>query len=260
MKLPPITPKQIEIINLVYKYRYLTSTQIQLFLNHKDKMRINLWLKDLNEKEYLSKIYSHKIGENIKPAIYYSGINAIRYYKTLDMDNNYLKKLYRDNERTNEFLVRQIFIADICLDLITINNQGKDKYEFHTAADCTSNPIYSFLEDLSPQLLITKNDNKQYILVMLDSNMPKYRVKKKIKSYIELFYESAWEDNIGTKFPTILFACESKALLIFAKKTARYLLEDYQDPEDLQLWFGLYDDIQEYGVDGEIWEWLVTMC
>lgn len=255
MKIPEITNKQIEILKLIYRFRFLNSTQIQQFLNHKDKMRINLWLKDLHNKQYINRIYSNKIGDNTKPAIYYSGGNLFKYVRShFDYGEKYLKNIYRDSERSRSFIENQMLLADICLDLIDINSKGGIQYEFETAADVTSSSKYFFMESLSPQLIINKNNNRQYILALLDSNMPKYMVKKKIKNYIELFYENAWEENVGKQFPTILFACESKALLIFAKKTARYLLADYQNPEDLELWFGMNEDIEEHGIDAEVWE------
>ena len=94
MTLPKITNKQQEILLLIYKYRYLNRIQIQQLLNHKNKKNINTWLKDLTEKQYLNKIYSNNVGENIKPAIYYASINAIRYYKRLNMSSYYLKKIF----------------------------------------------------------------------------------------------------------------------------------------------------------------------
>ncbi len=52
------TGKQIEIIDLVYKFRFINRTQIQKILNHKDPRRINAWLKELVEYKYLGRIYS----------------------------------------------------------------------------------------------------------------------------------------------------------------------------------------------------------
>jgi hypothetical protein len=257
MALPKITNKQIEILNLIYTYRFLNRIQIQTFLNHKYHKRINDWLKDLTRKEYVRRIYSNKLGENTKSAIYYAGINAIRYYKTLDLNSTYIKKLYRDNERSESFIDEQIFIADICLDLMAITSKGQINYTFVTAAGVTSNQLYIFMEDLSPQLTFTKknkSETKQYILTTLNSSMPKYMVKKRIKKYFELFFTNEWEEHTGQPFPTILFACETKALMIFAKHSAKYLRDDYQNPDDLELWFGMNEDIKECGIGAEIWE------
>jgi len=110
---------------------------------------------------------------------------------------------------------------------------------------------------LSLRLILTKKikgETKQYILVTLNSTMPKYMVKKKIKNFLELFFSNEWEENTDQPFPTILFACETKALMIFAKKSAKYLKDDYQNPDDLELWFGMNEEIEERGIDAEIWE------
>ncbi len=261
MTLPKITKKQIEILSLIHQFRYLNRIQIQDFLNHKDYKRINSWLKDLNEKQYLNRIYSNSIGQNTKPAIYYTGINAIKFYKTKDLYNNkYLKKLYRDSKRSYGFIEKQLFIADICLKFKKINTKGETKYQFVTAADVTSNSLYSFMEDLSPQLIFTKKtktEYKQYVLVLLDSITPQHMVKKKIKNYIGLFYSNEWEEHTKNSFPTVLFACQTKSLLIFAKRATKKLLDDYQNPEDLELWFATIEDIKESGIMAEIWEEII---
>ena len=258
MTLPKITNKQTEILTLIYQFRFLNRTQIQQLLNHKDPKTINTWLKDLTEKQYLIRIYSNTIGANTKPAIYYAGINAIRYYKSLDQDNDaYLKKLYRDNERGENFIAEQLLIADSGLHLIEINKKRGAHYEFLTAADVTSNSLYKFMEDLSPQLIFTKKSKsqfKQFVLVFLDSALPKYMIKKKMKNYIELFFTNEWEENTKQPFPTILFACQTLALMIYAKKTMRWLLDDYQNPEEFEAWFATIDDIREHGINAEIWE------
>jgi len=43
-------------------------------------------------------------------------------------------------------------------------------------------------------------------------------------------------------------------VIIFAKRTAKALADDYQGPEELELWFGMNEEIREYGISGEIWE------
>ncbi|MCA9344861.1 replication-relaxation family protein [Candidatus Saccharibacteria bacterium] len=71
--IPKITHKQTEILDLIYTHRFLNRIQIQAFLKHKDKKTINLWLKDLRQKDYINWIYNkHHFAEKTKPAIYYS--------------------------------------------------------------------------------------------------------------------------------------------------------------------------------------------
>ena len=50
-----ITKKQETILTLIFTFRFINSKQIQEFLQHKDHRRINSWLKDLTEKEYVER-------------------------------------------------------------------------------------------------------------------------------------------------------------------------------------------------------------
>ena len=71
MTLPKTTEKQKDIIDNVFRFRFINRYQIQKIVGHKDSKRVNVWLKDLVEKNYLGRIYSRKLLENTKPAVYY---------------------------------------------------------------------------------------------------------------------------------------------------------------------------------------------
>lgn len=61
MKINKITPKQIEIILLLYKFRFLNTNQFKTLLKHKDIRRINSWLKDLNKNKNNYYLTAYKI-------------------------------------------------------------------------------------------------------------------------------------------------------------------------------------------------------
>lgn len=82
-KPPKLTKKQQEIVKLLYRFRFLNRIQIQAFLGHKDPKTINLWLRDLRAKGYVEWIYSTHFAEKTKPAVYYLGLNGVRYLRTL---------------------------------------------------------------------------------------------------------------------------------------------------------------------------------
>jgi hypothetical protein len=124
-KLPPVTKKQEEIITLVYRFRFINRAQLQRLFNHKDARRINTWLRDLVAKNYLGRIYSRKLLENTKPAIYYlqnNGIIWIRYEKGEEYDNyygqldiKYLKKFYEDRNASLTFINHCITLFEFYL-------------------------------------------------------------------------------------------------------------------------------------------------
>src|SRR6266568_5498457 len=118
MKLPKTTKKQQAILELLYTYRFLNRIQIQSLMGHKDYKRINAWMKDLREKYYVEWLYSTDFLEKTKPAIYYLGLNGIRYLKaTGDYPPEELHKRYRDKDRAESFIDHCTLIGGCCAEL-----------------------------------------------------------------------------------------------------------------------------------------------
>lgn len=260
MTLPKKTPKQQEILRLQYRFRFLNSTQIQKFLSHKNKGRINGWLPDLVEKEYLKRIYDpHTFGKNTLPAIYYLGINGIRWLKTqAGTDPAVLRKFYKDKDRSDTFIANCQLIADICLDIKAESINGVT-FDFATASDYTApkSPYYlfSFLSELSPQLLFTREKNNKknyYLLDILNTVTPAYRVRKRIRTYLTFLLDYDWMENLKSP-PEILFVCSTKDLLIRSKRYTKKLLAD-EDKEDVHISFALEREVKKYGATAEVWE------
>ncbi len=245
LTLPKITDKQQSILTLLYRFRFLNRTQIQTILKHKYPKRINDWLKDLTEKQYIGKIYSNKIGENTKPAIYYIGPNGIKKFRELKYPLAQIKRLYREKERSDDFIKKHLLIADICLNLQNKSSE-KIKHAALTGSDF-SNPDsnYSFLADLNPDLIIkrTSEGKEQYqILEILEPTLPRYSIKKRVRSYFEMYFSNQWEDEAKSSFPEILFICPTLETLMYSKKMTKRLWEENQNP-DLLIKFALEKEI-----------------
>src|SRR5258708_26470394 len=97
-----ITNKQNTIITLLLTFRFLNSKQIQQFLNHKDHRRINGWLKDLNEKEYIERDFTPIYGILTKPAIYFLSPKGRKHVRDSrwDVSSKYLGRLREDIKRS----------------------------------------------------------------------------------------------------------------------------------------------------------------
>jgi hypothetical protein len=260
MTLPKLTHQQQEIIKQQYTYRFLSSTQIQKFLNHKSKGKINDWLPDLVKKKYLQRMYDPStFSEKNQPAVFYLGNNGIRWLKTQEeCDTAVLQKLYRDKNRSDSFISTCQFVADICLDL---KNQTNDKLSFDWATENEyTNPkstLYfsGMLSELHPHLIFTKKKNNKmsyYLLEILTTKLPAYRVRKRIRTYLEFLTECEWIGHIPTA-PEILFVCETKDILIRSKRYAKKLLVEAEE-ENIHLSFAQKEEVQEDGVTAEVWE------
>src|SRR5438132_843853 len=101
---PQLTPKQQQILQLTYRYRFVNRIQLQALLGHKDKKQIGVWLKAMREQGYLGWIYSTSFTEKTTPATYYLGLNGIRFLRALDRTPlKQLRTRYRDKDRSESF-------------------------------------------------------------------------------------------------------------------------------------------------------------
>ena len=255
MKLPSITTKQQEILQIIYKYRFIDRIQIQSFLGHKDKRRVSAWLKDLREKQYIEWIYDKDdFAEKTKPAIYFLSINGIRYLKTLERyPKEELSKRYKDSSRKQPFIARSLLIAVCCNTLA-----DQTQYTFETEADYI-NPEsdHHFLYELRPHLYFSKQKGEtttNYLLEVFDITTPRYMVKKRLKDYLEYLDYGEWEREMGDNEPPIvLLIFPTVAELIYAKRRTRRLLEDIDDSQ-IHIRLTTTDKIMTLGIKGEIWE------
>lgn len=227
MTLPDITNKQQEILGYLYHFRFLNRIQIQALLKHKDYKTINLWLKDLTEKEYTNRIYSRKYGKLNKPAIYYIGPNGIKYLRTkTNCPRKQINKLWREKDRSGNYISNCQYLADVYLNLKSYPNE-KVKYSIKTKSEFINpdSPLH-FLIDTGCDMLIEQSNmskNKYYLLHILDHTLPGYSIKKRIKSYFDLYYSNQWEDSICADFPTIILICENMSMAMSIKKLIKWL-------------------------------------
>ncbi len=260
MTQPNITNKQQKILTLIPRFRFLDRTHIQSFLKHKDKKRINSWLKNLTEKEYIQRIYdNHIVGKNRRAAIFSLNNNGVRFVKALGIYNrSFIHKLYWDKNRSDTFIEHSLFIATICCQL---EKKESDilHYEYATESDfCSANNSFHFLnESKLPIDLYFKKEKgrkkKHFLLTLFDQTLPRYRLRKRINNYQEFYYSNDWENNTKTPFPTLLFVFQTKEQMIYAKRYTKTLFDD-DKPDDLSINFAVANEVKESGITGGIWE------
>jgi hypothetical protein len=157
MKLPKITSRERELLDLVYSYRFMTRSQIQVFIGHTDKRRISAWLKNLREKEYLDWIYDPKdFYAKTRPAVYHLGINGVRHYLELAREQGIhpveeVRKRYREASRSRSYIDRCLLIADCCVTLRLVRDDKPDTWYAYDSEAFLIRRLKSFL--LKRQLL-----------------------------------------------------------------------------------------------------------
>lgn len=285
-ELAKITKKQQEILKLLYRFRFLNRIQIQTLMGHKDPKTINLWLRDLRSKGYVEWIYSTHFAEKTKPAIYYLGLNGVRYLRKLTITDEggeqlptyppeELRKRYKEPTRSQTYVDRCILLADCC---VTLGQQSTDKlnYFYQTEADyLLENSYYHFVLDselIQPSLIFCKdrldNEGKEeetlesYLLEVFDPTLPRYRIKKRLSDYVKYLDDEdyTWKEQTDTeKLPIILFVCPRTTDLIYAKRRTRKLIADSwewknEDEERPRIRFTTVEKLKQHGLLSKIWE------
>lgn len=290
-ELPKLTKKQQEILKLLYRFRFLNRIQVQALLGHKDPKTINMWLKDLRAKGYVEWIYSTHFAEKTKPAVYYLGLNGVRYLRKLTITNEdgeqlpayppeELRKRYKEPTRSQTYIDRCILVADCALALEREDDASEAKgkklrYYYQTEADyLLESSYYHFIlesELIQPSLVFCKDrldkDGKEektlasYILEVFDPTLPRYRMKKRLSDYVKYLDEEdvTWKEETNTEeLPTLLFVCPRTTDLIYAKRRTRKLIADaweWKDEPRPRMGFTIIEKLKQSDVfDGGIWE------
>jgi len=248
MVLPPITKQQQTILLLLYRFRFLNRIHIQTLLNHKTFNRINVWLKDLTEKNYIGKIVDTESKINIIPSKYYLSVNAIRYLKTQpNCELKYLSKLYRENKRSEAFIDQCLFIADI---YIYLSKKYTTDCAFYTQSDYS---LHGLIKELFPLFVFRKKEDEPYYVVeIFKENMPRKKaIRPRIEKYIQFFSQDRWLQNELP--PKILFICPDIKMKNIVNKDTKQILDD-EDVKDLSIYVTTSDQIRTQNIEGEIWE------
>ena len=290
MKLPKLTNKQQEIIELLYTYRFLNRIQIQQLMGHKDKKTINLWLRDLKAKEYIEWIYDpNDFALKTKPAIYYFALNGVRFLKTVQATDGSawypiddVRKRYREASRSQTFVDHCMLVADCCITLNTYGNAPNSStntskrvktYTFVSIVDyshpSSDKHFLAESELIQPDLCFTKHERKKvdgkmtdtitnYLLEVFDASMPRYRIKKRLTNYVNYLQDGEWEGETDYDTPPIvLLVCPRTTDLIYAKRRTRGLLAEQWDSDDEDrphMRFTTIEKLRKSSVLGDIWE------
>ena len=112
-KPPKLKDRQLEILMLLYRFRFLNRIQIQQLLNHKNHSLVIHWLNELTEQKYIISFFKKELG-NI-PTVYCLGTKAKKVLMGKDGIKEKLLKGFTKKKNLPKLLkttvcVLQIFI------------------------------------------------------------------------------------------------------------------------------------------------------
>ncbi|MEX0616730.1 MAG: replication-relaxation family protein [Candidatus Woykebacteria bacterium] len=250
MLTPTITSKQLEILLLLYKFRFLNRQQIQTMLNHKTFNRVNEWLADLTEKELISRTYSKKVGENVKPAVYFLNSKSRHILKdNSEVVEKQLTRIYGEKNRSPYFREKSMFLADIFLNL---KGQTDGELHFLTKSNLEAHKyLYKPLPD-AYIVSTTKEQTKRYFLEIVSEQLPRFVIRKHIEYLFKYSTSGKWEQYSKHPFPTFLMVCPTYPTKAFIAK----FIKSQRDSETRNLLFylGSVDQIKSRGIEPSTWQ------
>lgn len=257
-----ITKKQATIITLIYTFRFINSKQIQQFLGHKDHRRINSWLKDLVEKQYLERDFTPVYGTLTKPAVYFLTAKGRKHLKSSYRYHfpKYLKRISRDKEASKSFRIKCQIIGDWYLmlfpqekgkripilenlvkELTTDIEEEKKKIPINTLEFFTPSyyPNFVLLEKIKSDAYVRKKTTKGIthgLLFVLDAYIPKVMLLYFLKKIFSVLDEEYWEtDDIVSLHLYIL--CPNNMVIIYLRRLLKSFLERYYGGKEILFHF-----------------------
>lgn len=254
MEDPSITPKQLDILLLIYRFRFLDRKHIQQFLNHKDPRRIKSWLKDLVDKKILGRKYSRKLGENIKPAVYFLSTKSKRILEGCEeTEEKLLNRVYREKTRSQKFIDHHLFLADVYFFLNSQTQQNKSKLYFYTKTDLIN---HKYLPLPIPDAYIAIKEGKstkRYFLDVIDEGTPRFMLRKRISQYLEFYERDLWQERTNYPFPSILLICPDQSIKEFLNRFIPKFLEE-ETEDDILFYLTTKEIVKSSKMNVNIWQ------
>jgi hypothetical protein len=252
MQTPALTTKQTDIILLLYRFRFLDRLDIQTYFHHKTPRRINSWLKELSEQQYIGRIYSRGFKENVKPAIYYLNTKSRLFLKNQKgIDNNLIDRIYREKLRSRGFITHCQIAAKIYFNLLSLAENSHAKLNFYTKTDLS---IFDNLIDPLPDAYIAieeKDFTKRYFLEIFDESNPRFVIRRRIQQYFKYYENREWQDKAKKTFPKIIMICPDDKLI----KSIRYFIQkELNDEPELEFYISTHVIILTKGINREALE------
>lgn len=201
----PLNDKQILILKLLYKFRFITVGLLQSAQGHKYQATHNDRLKVLYDQKYIGRHYNDSYRIDRRYAEYFilpDGINAL---KSLNIFNpTVLNNLYKDKTTKPQFIAHSLGIFEL---YNTVRRLYPNTFSFYTKIEATGRDD---MPDLLPDAYLHPKDPsrvKGFYLDSVEDLAQLLLVKRKITSYFKHCDSDEWEDT-GKLYPEVLLVTE----------------------------------------------------
>ena len=219
-KLKRLTRQQLELVELVYKFRFVTSKLVSEKYGRSSKAVMHRRLQLLTEKEILGMHYDGHMRLRGEPASYYllqDGIAALKAQSDPELvSRRTLQATYKDRTAKKTFIYDSLVIFQLY-------NRYRGLYgeaiSFSTKSNMTFT-VFDYFPDPLPDgfIRLDQSDTTQYFfLEYVDSRITAIGMYKLVKKYADYFEDDKWSSRRSGS-PIMLLVCETESVLKAIKK------------------------------------------
>lgn len=247
-----LNTKQLEILRLLYRFRFATSTHLATSLDINSN-KVNQRLQILLDQTYIGRNYDGQYKIHGKPAEYYllaNGIVALKQQMGDKCNPSVLHSIYKDKDATEQTITHYLTVFTVYCELL---KRYGAQLRFFTRSQIRQ---YDYFPKQRPDALVrlvTNERQKEFFLEVMHMSKPFFPYVGKVKRYLEYADDGTWQEKAGTKFPAILLVCDSVGLQIRIQKQAGRLIRKHYD-EDLRAYATSIDEFSslQAGLD-RVW-------
>ncbi len=217
-----LNTEQLEVLNLLYKFRFGSNDLIAQYFGKKDRSFVYKRLTILLERGLIGKRFDSSYRLQGKPAAYYLTPDGARELQSArDVEVN-IKAIYKDASVSEQFV-------RYSLELFAIYNQLRAQYgdelKFFTKTNMNREEYDYFPRPLPDAYIRLKPSDKHFFLDVFYDDQPHFVAKRRVRQYVKYDEEGDWSVT-ETDLPIVLAVCESDGI---AKRVQKYIAKALDD-------------------------------
>ncbi len=207
-----LSQKQIDLIKTIYRFRFLTSIQLQQLFTNIPQRTLNYNLKHLYSNNYINRHYSRSDKDTFNPAIYFLNTQSINVLKSLNpKDSGINKRVYNEKYRSQTFVSGQIELANYFLYLSQKVKDQKASLDYFTEIDLIGSTL--FIKPY-PHVYFKRVDSlgeeSHFIFEYLHGDTTRAAIITLIQRLGRQFESERFQKKLQIQFPSILIMCETQ--------------------------------------------------
>jgi hypothetical protein len=208
-----LNQNQIDVLLLLYKFRFVTSNLLTQKLKLQHRNSINSRLQILEDQEYIGRRYDKSYKLMNKPASYFMLPKGFAMLRGMDgISNNALKNMYKDAKATDGFVERSLAIFGIYNKLESVFGQRFDmfsKSELTGMEDMPETPPDGLIRLKTSDSPRAKE--RYLFLYYVEERQPLFAISNVITKQLEYGDSEDWQELFG-KPPAVILMCNSSSL------------------------------------------------